>query len=48
MKIRPLFAWYDMWVGAYWDRDKRKLYILPLPCIGIVIEWRRTNNNDNG
>lgn len=39
MKIRPLFAWYDLWMGAYWDRKSRKLYILPLPCIGIVIEW---------
>lgn len=39
MKIRPLFAWYDLWIGLYWDRKGRKLYILPLPCIGIVIEF---------
>lgn len=38
MKIKPLFAWYDLWVGAFWDRAKRKLYVLPLPCIGIVFE----------
>jgi hypothetical protein len=37
--VRPLFAWYDLWVGAYWDRKGRRLYILPLPCIGVVIEF---------
>lgn len=35
---RFIFAWYDLWVGVFWDRTKRKLYILPLPCIGIVID----------
>ena len=40
MTIKPLFAWYDLWVGAYWDRKQRKLYLLPLPCVGIVIELR--------
>lgn len=39
MRVKPLFAWYDLWIGVFWDRQKRKLYILPLPCIGIVIEW---------
>lgn len=40
MTIRPLFAWYDMWVGAFWDADKRKLYVLPLPCVGFTIQFR--------
>ena len=39
MKIKPLFKWFDMWVGFFWDSKGRKLYILPLPCIGIVIEF---------
>ena len=38
MKIYPIFAWYDFWVGAYWDRAKRRLYVLPLPMIGVVID----------
>jgi hypothetical protein len=35
MKIR--FAWYDLWVGAFWDQKSRTLYICPLPCLLIVI-----------
>jgi hypothetical protein len=42
MRIKPIFAWYDLWVGAFWDRQKQRLYILPLPCIGVVIDFRRT------
>lgn len=41
MKIRPIFAWYDLWVGAFWDRNRRRLYILPIPCVGVVIEFER-------
>lgn len=41
MTIRPIFAWYDLWVGAFWDQAKRRLYIFPVPCIGVVLEFRR-------
>lgn len=40
MTIEPLFAWYDLWVGAFWDRAKRKLYIFPVPCFGVVITFK--------
>lgn len=43
MKITPLFAWYDLWIGAFWDRKTRKLYILPLPCIGFVFQFGPIN-----
>ncbi len=40
MKVEPLFAWYDFWVGLFWDRKNRWLYVLPLPCLGFVIKFR--------
>lgn len=39
IRVRPIFAWYDMWSGFFWDRTKQRLYVLPLPCIGIVIDF---------
>lgn len=41
MKISMFFAWYDMWIGAYWDKSKRILYICPIPCVVIKIDRRR-------
>lgn len=39
MKVRPIFAWYDVWVGAYWDRAKWRLYIFPIPMFGFYIQF---------
>lgn len=47
MAIKPIFAWYDLWVGVYWDRAGRKLYVLPLPTIGIVIEFGKEDPADD-
>lgn len=37
MKI--IFAWYDLWIGVFIDRPKRKIYIFPIPCIGVVFKY---------
>ena len=39
MKVQPIFAWYDLWVGFYWDRDRRRLYFLPVPMLGLVFHF---------
>ena len=41
LRIRVFFAWYDMWVGAYWDRKKRILYVCPIPCLCIEIRCEK-------
>jgi len=43
MKVTPLFAWYDFWVGVFWDRQKRRLYVLPIPCVGLVFDFGRAS-----
>lgn len=40
VRIKPVFAWYDLWIGAYWDRDTRRLYLMVLT-IGVVFEFER-------
>lgn len=40
-KVSFLFEPADLWIGAFWQRKSRKLYVLPLPCLGIVLHWPR-------
>lgn len=38
MKFEFLFAWYDLWIGIFYDKKKNWLYILPLPMLGVIIK----------
>lgn len=40
-RVSPVFAWYDLWVGIFWARESRKLYIFPIPMFGISVCFRR-------
>jgi hypothetical protein len=40
MKVKPMFAWYDLWVGVFWDQGKKRLYIFPFPCFGVMIQFQ--------
>ncbi len=37
IRIKIFWTWYDSWIGAYWNKDKRVLYICPLMWIVIAI-----------
>lgn len=39
--IKPMFAWYDFWVGIFVDRAKLRVYAFPLPMLGIVIQFEK-------
>jgi hypothetical protein len=36
--VKPFFRWYDLWIGVYIDRQKRAIYICPLPTIGVKVQ----------
>ena len=36
--------WYDAWIGAFWDRKQKTLYVCPLPCVVLKIEFGPPTN----
>lgn len=39
MNIRPVFAWFDLWIGVFIDRPQKRIYVFPIPCIGFVVDY---------
>lgn len=45
-RIRPMFAWYDLWIGAFWDQKKRRLYVMLLPTLGFYVQFSTVESDD--
>ena len=39
-RVTLLWAWFDLWIGAYLDVDGKALYLCPVPtiCIRVSLE----------
>ena len=40
MRIKPIFRWFDFWVGLFWDAPRSILYVFPVPTLGFKVEFR--------
>lgn len=38
LKVTFFIAWYDFWVGWFYDRKKRVLYVAPWPMFVFKIK----------
>jgi hypothetical protein len=38
--INVFFAWYDLWIGAYWSIKDNTLYICPFFCIVVKLVFK--------
>jgi hypothetical protein len=41
MEIKLRWKWYDLWIGAYWSRASRTLYVCPLPTVVLILHFPR-------
>ena len=38
MKVSFFIAWYDIWIGLYYDQKHGVIYVCPLPCCVLKFE----------
>ena len=46
--VHPLAKLADFWMGIFFDEDKRRLYVLPLPCLGFWVQLPPVKNRRAG
>ena len=40
MKFKLFWAWFDFWIGLYYDRKKSILYFCPLPTVVLAFSLK--------
>lgn len=40
IRFKIIFAWYDIWIGFFWDAKQRYLYFFPVPMLGIRVNCK--------
>ena len=41
MKIQFIFAWFDFWIGIFYDQKKHWIYLFLIPMCGIIIKLKK-------
>lgn len=39
-RIKPIFRWFDLWIGLFVDQKERIIYFFPVPMIGFKIGYQ--------
>lgn len=45
IKFKIFFAWYEFWIGGYWDSTYKALYLMLIPMVALKIERKYKNGN---
>lgn len=41
MRLTAFFRWYDLWIGSYWDKAGRALYVCPVQMFGVKVQFSK-------
>ena len=41
VKFKLFFAWYDIWIGAYWSAKNRTLFLCLVPMVVLSVVFLR-------
>jgi hypothetical protein len=48
MKVKISFVWYDLWIGAFYDRKNNIIYVCPIPTILITLSFKKIEQISTG